>query len=441
MAPRSSPLPTRLRALPLRIYFALLFALVVLGAISGAYYVDREAERDARSAAKRDVLFSATTAANQLGAHIGSLKATPAALAANPQIDQILASPKGCTLTFQGIGGPDASHLDLIRRDGTVACSSRPLTPAATGRGYRDSPWLRRALVEPLFLTAVVDDVTGKRALVATAPTPGGTGFVAAFGDLTATVKTLADLYGGGRPTVFLITTAGNTRVISRSIDPERWSGVNLTPGQIDPRQGSERRDLDGVSRLYSHVQVPQAGWNLYVGEETSSVLASVDRLRDRQLLAIAVGLVLLLLGLAFVYRRVVSPMGRLSAAVRSTTGLDAPSPVPVSGPAEVRALAEDVNVLVASVHAELLERRRAEESYRLLFESNPTPMWVFDAETHRFLAVNDAAMGAYGYSRDEFLAMTISDIRPRRRNDTPQCRPRSPRPGPASCGRVAPSP
>src|SRR5262245_35054270 len=52
-------------------------------------------------------------------------------------------------------------------------------------------------------------------------------------------------------------------------------------------------------------------------------------------------------------------------------------------------------------------------DQYRLLFEANPQPMWVYDLETLRFLAVNDGAIKHYGYSRDEFLAMTIKDIRP----------------------------
>ena len=46
-------------------------------------------------------------------------------------------------------------------------------------------------------------------------------------------------------------------------------------------------------------------------------------------------------------------------------------------------------------------------------FDRNPTPMWVFDAKNLAFLAVNDVALGQYGYSRKEFLAMTILDIRP----------------------------
>ena len=53
------------------------------------------------------------------------------------------------------------------------------------------------------------------------------------------------------------------------------------------------------------------------------------------------------------------------------------------------------------------------EERYRLLFDRNPMPMWAYDEETLRFLAVNEAAVRQYGYSNEEFLAMTQEDIRP----------------------------
>ena len=51
--------------------------------------------------------------------------------------------------------------------------------------------------------------------------------------------------------------------------------------------------------------------------------------------------------------------------------------------------------------------------AYRRLFEASPEPMWVYGRETLQFLAVNDAAIRKYGYSRVEFLAMTIQDICP----------------------------
>jgi PAS domain S-box-containing protein len=60
---------------------------------------------------------------------------------------------------------------------------------------------------------------------------------------------------------------------------------------------------------------------------------------------------------------------------------------------------------------------RNSEKQYRLLFNGNPNPMWVFDLETLAFLEVNEAAIQHYGYSREEFLAMTIMDIRPSEKN------------------------
>ena len=56
---------------------------------------------------------------------------------------------------------------------------------------------------------------------------------------------------------------------------------------------------------------------------------------------------------------------------------------------------------------------RESESRHRLLFENSPQPMYAYDANTLAFLAVNDAAIRQYGYSRDEFLAMTLEGIRP----------------------------
>jgi PAS domain S-box-containing protein len=69
---------------------------------------------------------------------------------------------------------------------------------------------------------------------------------------------------------------------------------------------------------------------------------------------------------------------------------------------------------------AQLAERQRRmdterehESSFRLLFMNNPLPMWVYDLETLQFLEVNDATIAHYGYTRKEFLALRIADIRP----------------------------
>jgi len=57
--------------------------------------------------------------------------------------------------------------------------------------------------------------------------------------------------------------------------------------------------------------------------------------------------------------------------------------------------------------------RGTSSEYYEMLFVANPLPMWVFEIASGRFLAVNAQACKQYGYSEEEFLAMTIDDIRP----------------------------
>ena len=72
------------------------------------------------------------------------------------------------------------------------------------------------------------------------------------------------------------------------------------------------------------------------------------------------------------------------------------------------------------AIERDITQRKLSEQKearlrggFQLLFLGNPHPMWVFDRATRAFLEVNNAAIEQYGYSREEFLALTIDDIRP----------------------------
>ena len=93
------------------------------------------------------------------------------------------------------------------------------------------------------------------------------------------------------------------------------------------------------------------------------------------------------------------------------------PEPVPPPAPSAPRAASPDEPGRPrpdTETRLQIAEtaRRDTEAAFRRLFALNPLPMWIRDAESFRFLDVNQAALATYGYSREEFLAMTVHDIR-----------------------------
>lgn len=71
------------------------------------------------------------------------------------------------------------------------------------------------------------------------------------------------------------------------------------------------------------------------------------------------------------------------------------------------------LGMILIALESDTAKIQSLSEEYRLLYESNPQPMWIFETSTGKFLSVNQAAVRAYGYTRSEFLSMTLYDIRP----------------------------
>ena len=82
-------------------------------------------------------------------------------------------------------------------------------------------------------------------------------------------------------------------------------------------------------------------------------------------------------------------------------------------GRRSMRGVMVDLTSRKNAEQALLQQLSRSEEEYRSLFDVHPNPVWVYDLETLRFLAVNEATVRKYGWSRQELASMTIAEIRP----------------------------
>lgn len=109
-------------------------------------------------------------------------------------------------------------------------------------------------------------------------------------------------------------------------------------------------------------------------------------------------------------------PVLQISASFTSrndrVAGLESGADSYLAKPVEPDELIATIKALLRLREAEEA-RRETEASYDFLFERNSLPTWIIDMESLEFLAVNEAAVRHYGYSREEFLSMTIKEIRP----------------------------
>jgi hypothetical protein len=211
---------------PLRAYLAGLTVLFVVAAGAAVVYGRIQAGGDARSAAQADARFAARLAAREIGEGIKVLQNTVAGGAANPGAVKAFARPEDCGLTFGGTDAYTTGHLDLVRGDGSVACSSMD---QALERGYGGAGWLARATREPLLLAPAADPRTGEQVVLATAPV-AKLGFVLASFNLDDVGVSLRDSYGGARGLELLLTDKNGATVLTRSIQPERWIGGSPVP-------------------------------------------------------------------------------------------------------------------------------------------------------------------------------------------------------------------
>ncbi|HJR45210.1 MAG TPA: ATP-binding protein [Actinomycetota bacterium] len=402
----------------MHIYLLGLALLVAVAGVAALLYVRANRVHEAAVEATRAAGFSARLASAEIARSIGELKTVTTDLAATPDLEALLEAPKNCSLTFSGVGIFPQGRLEVVGPDGAVLCSSEPARVSAQAT-HATAPWLEPARREATLEGPLPDPASGGSMLVHAVPS--GRVVVAAFVQLEALGPVLADRFGGPSGFEFLVLDESGTEIVARSIDTRRWTGEPVPggpwPTDVDTFQ---RTDLVGRARYYGRSSVTDPGWSVYAGVDRAAVLAPAEDLFRKTAWIIAIGVLLTFAALWIVWRQVARPIRSLGAAVKGAAVDPDAESMQIAGPAEVRQLGADFQRLLRSVSHELAERRRAEaalrnseRTYRLLFEKNPEPMWIYDRDTLRFLEVNDTACDHYGYAREEWLNMTVRDIRP----------------------------
>jgi len=394
----------------LRTYLGLFLALFAVTAIGLVLVVRGLEDRNATQAAQKDAQFSASLVAGGVTTAIAQLQTAVARTAASPDIGAAFDRPD-CVIAADPIGPFGTPRFDLVRADGTVVCSS-----AAT-KGTTVT-WLPD-LVKAAPLRAPVEDPRTHSAVALSAVAVAGRGFVIGVVDLAPIGPALATRFAGPQGVELLITTADMKSVVARSIDPVAWVGMSLdaTPFASASDQVT-RPGVDGVPRIYSSAPVPGAGWIVYAGADRDAALALSRDVIRKQVTVTLFALLVLLGGALLVYRGVATPLRRLDEAMGRGTSSLVRGPLTPSGPAEIAGLTTRFNALIAATRSEIADREGAEaaahdseRNYRLLFEGNPQPLFVYDLDTLAFLEVNEAAVRRYGYTRAEFRSMTVAEI------------------------------
>jgi PAS domain S-box-containing protein len=400
------------RSWPLQADFAVVAFLVVLTGAAGGAFVHFQSDADAKQAAVADANFAAQRAAKQIKFGFDTFQSLTVPRV--PSIEQFFADPAKCTVGYAPVAAFSTGHLDIVRLDGSVVCSSLKAGHKAT---YAGQTWLQ--VSKPMVVAPIIDAANGNHVALYVYPILGK-GFVAWFLDLKPLGPNLGSEYGSGvHQLEFLVTTGDGAAIIARSVGSDRWTGAKTagTPFAL-ATDAIERGDVEGSLRWYGEANVDSAGWKVYVGADKTAAVAAAARLQNQQLEIVGAGVLVVLLALVIVYRRIVRPIEQLGERVGRLATAEGGDPVPTGGPTQIATLANTFNQMMASVKRELAERRRAETSaqvsesnYRLLFQGSQVAMFVYDIETSKVLEANEAALALYGYSRQEFEEITITAL------------------------------
>jgi PAS domain S-box-containing protein len=226
-------------------------------------------------------------------------------------------------------------------------------------------------------------------------------------------VRRVIDAGSGGRAIAAML--GSDAGIYVGNADGSLWADMSAPAESAlirdTIRNGTYRRA--GALRLGAVARPANTPWLMGTEFSNAEVMSGSEPLM-REMAGIA--LLVLLAGTALGWimsRQLTRPLLHLTHEAEQVARSNGESePVERRGD-ELARLSDAFRTMMTRIEDGQERLRLSEKQYRMLFDLNPNPMWVFDRKTLQFLAVNAAAVSKYGYSHDEFTRMTIRDIRP----------------------------
>jgi diguanylate cyclase (GGDEF)-like protein/PAS domain S-box-containing protein len=406
-------------------YLSLILAITIVPILAGCglylHYAWNEAITDAQS--------RSSVAAEKISAdiyrQIRDRRDTLAEIASIPDIAHL--NPHSCArvLNYYQRGFPELAIVTIRDVSSKVICSSR-----SRPRVYLNNEqkiWFDEALrANSFYITdAVRGPSTGRWVVGLTYPIRDRRHQVAAVMIFSLDLLTLNKRLLSGYPEEMLVAVQDRaSNVIFRNTEPGNWIGHPL-PERIravfrQGRSGNFRgRDIQNRKQIGSYVTVPLTNWVVAVGFPEDPTLAPAWSAIKRTTAIGSIGILILLLATAGMYRLVVRYCRALVTTAELISKGDDTARADHDGPKELAVVARQLNRMLDSLgerKVELLsvlkEKEEGEERYRLVLENAADAIVVVEP-SGRYVYANHKAEELLGYSVSELMNMRSSDVVP----------------------------
>ena len=380
-----------------------------------AFLLYDAARRDEAHAAGLAMQMAVTTA-DRASLYVETARRALDAVAKRPLVRAM--DPANCDPHLadlrEAYGNP--TNIVVVNLEGRILCGATP-PPKGVVTRTADAQLIPAMIARPRFRLSrpIVGAISKRWTVAASQPVlgPGGqlAGVVAMGIDLENWVS-FSPIAGEPKGTIHDVMTADGV-VIARSAEPRTWIGRNASDSDayrrmLVEKQGTVRaRSSEGADRLWGFTPVAGTDWYARSSVSANRVFGPV---RERALEAAF--LLAIVLGIAFIaviamVARLVRPMQKISAAVRSRTAGHGEARVPEAGPREVAELAAELNRMIDSGERRDEDLRR----FRAAMDISGDAILLVERASLRYVDVNRTFCEMLGYSREEILGKTPMDV------------------------------